>query len=391
MAKAVFKKAEEPVPLEREAEMTDVGASQTSSKPVVAPMFQKAKAAARPKKAAAQTKIEDDDGDEKILQQSPVRKPRAASKKAPTYNLSDSESNGDDMLFDVGKMVKGIDNTSADQNASNRPLFSSGSMPRPISGSGLAKKTAPAVKQVIDLDSDDTDYSKLAPLPVSKRAGPITARSKVLPDVEADEDDDDILPARDLSPPPKASKSSKALKTAAAPPTKSQAYDTDEGDDDILPARVPSPPKAAKASKPAKQTAAKPVKTKASNTAMARKTTQTKLTELPKVMSPAAKAYVAKRARNAAKNDIDAFEAVEKVADEIMDEGSVIANEDDEDDDDEGDESLIVRRPARKAAVLAAVKSKKSYKLDSDEDEDEIEDDEDDEEQESEGFDDDDD
>ena len=87
------------------------------------------------------------------------------------------------------------------------------------------------------------------------------------------------------------------------------------------------------------------------------------------MMSPAAKAYAAKRARNVAKNDTDALDAVEMVADEIMDEGSVTA-----DDDDEGDEGLIVRRPARKAAVQAAVKSKKSYKLDIDEDEDEIED-----------------
>lgn len=385
MAKAVFKKADEPVPLIRETETTDVGASETSSKPVVAPVFQKAKAAARPKNAAAQTKIEDDDGDVQMLRQSPVRKPRAASKKARTYNLSDSESNGDDMLFDVGKMVKGIDNASADQNASSRPLFSSGSMPRPGSSSGLAKKTAPAVKQTIDLDGDDTDYSKLAP-PASKRAAPITARSKVIPDVETDEDDD-IIPARALSPPPKASKKFKAPKTAAAPPTKSQARDTDDDDDDIFPARVPStPPKAAKASKSAKQTTAKPVKAKASTTAIGKKTTQTKLAELPKVMSPAAKAYAAKRARNATKNDTDSFDAVEKVADEIMDEGSVIA---DEDDHDEGDESLVVRRPTRKAAVQAAVKSKKSYKLDSDEDEDE--DDEDEEEQESEGFDDDDD
>lgn len=371
------------MPLIRETETTDVGASQTSYKPVVAPVFQKAKAAARPKKAAAQTKIEDDDGDVQILRQSPVRKPRAASKKARAYKLSDSESNGDDMLFDVGKMVKGIDNASADQNASSRPLFSSGSMPRPGSSSGLAKKSAPAAKQTIDLDGDDTDYSKLA--------APIMARSKVLPDIEADEDDDIIL-SRALSPPPKASKKSKAPKTAAAPPAKSHARDTDEDDDDISPARVASTlPKAAKSSKSAKQTTAKPVKAKASTNAIVKKTTQTKLTELPKVMSPAAKAYAAKRARNATKNDTDAFDAVEKVADEIMDEASVIA---DEDDDDE-DESLVVRRPTRKAAVQAAVKSKKSYKLDSDgdedEDEDEIEGDEDDEEQESEGFDDDDD
>lgn len=386
MAKAVFKKAEEPVPLKTETEMTDVGASQTSSKPVVAPVFQKAKAAARPKKTAAQTKIEDDDGDLEILQQSPVRKPRAASKKVPIYNLSDSESNGDDMLFDVGKMVKGIDNASADQNAGSRPLFSSGSMPRPGSGSGLAKKTAPAAKQVLELDDDDTDYSKLAPVPVSKSGASIKARGKVLPHVETDEDDNGTFPARARSPPPKASKNSKASKAAAAPPTKSQAYDTDEDDGYIFSARIPSPPpKASKSSKPAKQTAVKPVKAKASTTAIVKKATQPKLTELPKVMSPAAKAYAAKRARTAAKNEVDAFNVVEKVAEEIMDEGSMIADEDDDD--------LVVRRPARKAAVQAAVKSKKSYKLDSDEDEeeDEVEDDEDEEDEESEGFDEDDD
>lgn len=384
MAKAVFKKAEEPVPLKTETDMTDIGgASQTSSK-LVAPVFQKAKAPSRPKKTAAQTKIEGDDGDLEILQQSPVRKPRAASKKPPTYNLSDSESNGDDMLFDVGKMVKGIDNASADQNAGGRPLFSSGSMPRPGSGSSLVKKTAPAAKQVLDLDDDDTDYSKLAPVPVSKSGVSIKARGKVFPDVETDDDDNGIFPARARSPPPKASKNSKASKAAAAPPTKLQDYDTDEDGGYIFSARIPSPPpKASKASKPAKQTDVKPVKAKASTTAIIKKATQPKLTELRKVMSPAAKAYAAKRARTAVKNDLDALNVVEKVAEEIMDEGSIIADEDDDD--------LVVRRPARKAAVQAAVKSKKSYKLDSDEDDDEDELEDDEEDEESEGFDEDDD
>lgn len=386
MAKGVFTKAEDPIPLKTETEVADVVASQTSSKPAVAPVFQKAKAAARPRKAAAQTKIEDDDEDLKIIQRSPVRKPRAASKKAPTYNLSDSESNGDDMLFDVGKMVKGIDNASADQNASSRPLFSSGSIPRPVSSSGLAKKSAPVAKQVPDLDGDDTDYSKLAPPPVSKTGALFTARSKAIPDVETDEDDIDIFPARVRSPPLKASKNSKAPRAKTARSTKAHVYDTDE-DDDIFPVRVPSSPlKASKASKSARQTATRPVKAKAPTTAIVKMTTKTKLTELPKVMSPAAKAYAAKLARNAAKNDVDAFDAVEKVADEIMDEVSVIPGE----SDDEEDENLAPPRPARKAAVLAAVRSKKSYQLDSDEDvdDDEIEedDDEEEEEEESEGL-----
>lgn len=40
--------------------------------------------------------------------------------------------------------------------------------------------------------------------------------------------------------------------------------------------------------------------------------------------------------------DVDALNAIEKVAEEIMDEGSIVADE----DDDEEEESLVVRRAA---------------------------------------------
>ncbi len=301
--------------------------------------------AARPKKGAAPTKVESDGEDAKVARSPISRKPRAAAKKAPTYNLSDSESNGDDMLFDVGKMVKGIDNTSTDQSSNTRPLFSSGSMPRPGSSAGLPKKSTATTRQILDLDGDDTDYSKLAPPPAAKRGASITVRSKVLPDDETD-------------------------------------------NDDVFGPRAPSPPKASKPSRAPKAIGAKVVaikpttKAKASGPIAAKKTTHNLLPET-RPMSPAAKAYAAKRARNNTKNDSDDFDVVEKVAHEIMDDGSVLADS----DSDDGD--LIVRRPARKAAVQAVVKTKKSWRLDSDddEDEDEIDDDEQaEDEEESESF-----
>ena len=82
------------------------------------------------KRPAPTKKIESDDEDEEIVRPAVSRRPRAAAKKVPTYNLGDSDSDGDDLVFDVSKMVKGIDNASASQSSSSRPLFSA-SMSRP--------------------------------------------------------------------------------------------------------------------------------------------------------------------------------------------------------------------------------------------------------------------
>lgn len=323
------------------------GVSQSKTEAAVAPIFQKAKAAAERKRPAPAEKVESDDEDEEIVRPTISRRPRAAAQKVPTYNLDDSDSNGDDLDFDVGKMVKGIDSAPADQISNSRPLFSA-SMSRPGSSAGLTKKSSSSAKQIMDIDDDDTDYSKLVPPQASKRGASVTARSMVISD--DDIDDDDGFRARVPSPPPNTSKAPRAPKAAAAKATNPKAA-------------------ASKATEP-KTAASKSAKAKAPTAAAVNKTMQSSVQEPKKMpLSPAAKAYAAKKARNAASVLDDDEDEIEKVANEIMDEGegSVASDADDDDDD------LVVRRPARRAAAQAAEKGKKGWGSES-EDEDEEED-----------------
>lgn len=339
--------------------MTLDGTAQSKTEAAVAPIFQKAKAAAGTKRPAPAKKVESDDEDEEIVRPAISRRPRAAAKKVPTYNLSDSDSNGDDLLFDVGKMVKGIDNAPADQSSNSRPLFSA-SMSRPGSSAGLTKKSSSSTRQPMDVDGDDTDYSKLAPPQASKRGTSVTARSIVVSDDDMDDmddkdDEDDDFRARVPSPPPKASKAPRAPKATAAKAIIAK----------------PTAPKVIES----KITVSKPAKAKAPGAAAVKKTVQSLQEPKKMPLSPAAKAYAAKKAKNAARvlDDDEDDDEVENIANEIMDggEGSVASDADDDDDD------LVVRRPARRAAAQAAVKGKKGWGLESeddDEEEDESED-----------------
>ena len=219
----------------------------------------KARTAAPLKKAAPKKRVvADDDEDEEIVHPTATRHPRAAAAKPVKYNTLDSDSDGEDMLFDVGEMVKGIDTASADKS---RQLFAA-SASRPSSSSGLPKKPVPS-KQTVDMDADDTNYSMLVP-PTTTKGPAVTAREAILSD---DEDDsmDDIVYA------PKAFKPKPAPK--AAPKPKAPAKKATKA--------VSQPPEPKK-----------------------------------NVLSPVGKAYAAMRAKQAAKADDD---EVEKIADEIMD------------------------------------------------------------------------
>lgn len=261
------------------------------------------KKAAVPKPAPSKKPQLDDDesADEELPRPNGGRKPRAAATKPVKYDISDSD--GDDMLFDVGNMVKGI-NTDATNGEASRPLFSA-SMSRPGSSAGFSKRPSSSHRQTIDLDVDDTDYSKLAP-PTTKKGPPVTARQTNLSD-----DDVDSL---DEPPMPKVVKAKPAVKPAPKPKTFTK--------------------KAAAASLAAPK---------------------------PLPLSPAGKAYAAKKAKaeaaakKAEKDDLD----VDGMADEILD--------DDDDDEEEEEEDIVpVRRPARRAAAAAP---KKKWVVSDDEDE----------------------
>ena len=251
------------------------------------------------------------------------RKPRAATSKPVKYNTLDSDSDGDDMLFDVGKMVKGIDTASASADTS-RPLFSA-SLYRPGSSAGPPKKpaTSRTTPAVVD-DFDDTNYSMLAP-PTARKGPAMTARETILSDDEEDSLDN-IVPA------PKA-KARQAPKPTATVAPKAKA-----------------PPKATAAAltkKPSKQPASQLSEPK----------------KLP--LSPAAKAYAAKKAKQeklALETENDSEDEVEKIANEIMNDGE------DEDEDEEPPAAAGAgRRPARRAASAAP---SKKWVISDDEDED---------------------
>lgn len=219
----------------------------------------KARTAAPLKKAAPKKRVvADEDEDEEIVRPTATRQPRAAAAKPVKYNTLDSDSDGEDMLFDVGNMVKGIDTAPADNS---RQLFAA-SASRPGSSSGLPKKSVPS-KQTVDMDVDDTNYSMLVP-PTTAKGPAVTARETILSDTD-DDSMDDVVYA------PKASKPKPAPK--AAPKPKAPAKKATKA--------VSQPPEPKK-----------------------------------NILSPVGKAYAAMRAKQAAKKDED---EVEKIADEIMD------------------------------------------------------------------------
>ena len=288
----------------------------------------KAKAPAPPKKAPAPSEKPasegDDSEDEEIIRPAASRKPRAAATKPVKYNTNDSGSDGDDMLLDVGNMVKGIGTNSTSANNS-RPLFSA-TMSRPGSSAGLPKKTASSrIAEVVD--EDDTNYSMLAP-PTTGKGPAMTARKATL----SDEEDDSLLSIDDLDRAPKATKPKPVSKAAAKPVAKPKA-----------PVRAP----------PAKKPA-KPV------------SQPTEPKKMP--LSPAAKAYAAKKAKlareaAAAAEDLGDDE-IDQVANEIMDE------DEGTDDEEPAAAAAAAWRPARRAAAATATKKKWVISDDDEDDED---------------------
>lgn len=282
------------------------------------------------------------------------RNRRAATTKATKYAPSDSDSDFDDANFDVGKMVRGVPTTGTTTGAAraverSRPLFSNrASMSRPGSSHGL-NLNGNKRSNGFDTEADDTDYAQLAPASTKKTGIAVVARDTAATGSDGGEDSDvamfDVAPIR------------KAVKPVA------------------------------KAVKPlTKQPATKPAVAAAA----------TKKQSKPLTLSPAAKAYAKKqeKARSAppppppaprkmkkfvdgnGSDSDDAGDAVEKVANDILD------DDDNDDNDDDGEEEVVIsKRPARRAAAAAAAstaaKGKAKYTVDtSDEDEEEEEDDE---------------
>ena len=340
--------------------MTIDGALDSDEDVKAAPVLEKAKMApvsSKPAVVKKKLEAEDDSADEEVTRPKAgaARKPRAAARKPVKYNVVDDDSDsdlGDDMLFDVGKMVKGIGAGSATNGTSSstaapvieRPLFSqSSATSRPGSSAGLKPNAAAARKSMaksspLDDDdmADDTDYTRLAQSVKGKNR---TARETILSD-DDDDDEDEFGMSPAPAPVVTKTKPAAATKKPAAPKEKS----------------APKVKKDAPVVKAVKEVATKPAK--------------------PVTLSPAAKAYAARVARkNVIESDSEGEDEVEKMAEEILDD-----EDGREEEEDEDEESMIkpkskanpkqvasAVRPARQAR--AAASKKKAWVLSDDDDE----------------------
>ncbi|KAF4587450.1 DNA topoisomerase 2 [Ophiocordyceps camponoti-floridani] len=194
----------------------------------------KASAAKSSQPAATQSKMPS------LAEPTEGRSKRAAASKAKTmFSLSDSEDD-DQLLGDIGAMVKGIGKPEAD--ASTR--FSLHAMNRPESshGGGPSKLKTKASKSSFD-DADDTNYEMLA------RSSPAKAGAKkdVIDSFLSDEDDfeDDVraAPKTELKAPapPALSPAAKAYAARKGARRPVISDDEDDEDDDEVMVSAPAP------------------------------------------------------------------------------------------------------------------------------------------------------
>jgi len=237
-------------------------------------------ASAESDKPSKSSKTRKDEDSDVIMEDAKPSRRAAAKAKARYVESSDSESDSDnDMdLGDVGSLVKGIGGGSSAAASNRLSLFS---MSRPEDGSLSAKRLKPARKEskssnfAEDDEHDDTNYEALAMS--SPRKGPTTAAAGKKPADALD----DFLSDDDL--PSAATKPSASSSTGAASKAKPLAV-------------VPTQPK--KRGRPL-GSKNKPKDDPSSTTTKAGAKPKLKQTTL----SPAAKAYAAKKAKASIDDD----------------------------------------------------------------------------------------
>ncbi|KAI0482864.1 DNA topoisomerase [Xylariaceae sp. FL0804] len=287
-----------------------------------------------------QAAAEESDDDEVVL---PARSKRAAATKAKSFVLSDdSESDDDKMLGDVGALVKGITKNNAESSEDKTGRLSLFAMSRPESSHGNAAsktKSKSFSTKTFDFDSqDDTNYEMLAkPSPHKK------SRADELDSFLSDDD----LPAVTKATAP--SKAKVAASSSEEPKPKASASSSS-----AAPAVKKARGRPAGAKTKPKDEAPPPAKKKATAAAAAK----------PSELSPAAKAYAAKKGGGPM--------AKAKQA--------VLHMEEDEDDDDDADDldmaddydvdSPPPRPAARGRPGRAAAAKSRPIVLDDDDDDD---------------------
>lgn len=267
----------------------------------------------------------------------PQRKP------AKITELSDSDSdNGDDLLGDVSKMVKGIGAPVRSSKSDSRELFSEQSRP---SGSAALKAASKESSKVSAYDlEDDTDYSKLIPQNSPRRTLQVKSKEpRVISDGDGDHHNGDIEMIHsddEESPAAPVAKSKANAKTKQTTTTKSKAKSTT-----ISGTGRPR-------GRPKKDTS---TTTKAAPSAAPKKQLQ------QMTLSPAAKAYASKQTKSKKKTLMDdSDDDIDAMANDIL--NSPGGGQESDDD------SIVKPAPARRTAGRPArqAASRKTYTIEPD-------------------------
>lgn len=354
----------------------------------------------------------DKSNEEDVVKKPAARKPRAAASKPVRYDRdSDSEaSNGDDLLGDITNMVKGLPGGNDKSSTDQKSLFSTS---RAITnGNASLKAAAPmTTKNYAEISEDDTtNFMALVPQPSPRRSINVTKNVELTDD--EDEDRDDVRPLTTTKSRSKSTKPPKAAATEKATPVvrSDSEADSDKNPDTIVtkPKSRAAPSKKANATSKPPKAAAKPPAAKRNPAPKKSKPTSSTSGPAPAKkapLSPAAKAYAAKQAKNnSKKNRIldsdDEDDAIQAMADDLLDSPSVgpttaatvaaaaaaAAKEVDSDVENWPPPAVPRKaatatgaatstagakkaRPARRAAVEAATKKKPVYFISDEEDE----------------------
>lgn len=295
----------------------------------------------------------------------PTGRDRAArtARKPITYGIS-SDSEGSDGDFDVSKMVKGIgqpDSSAGGGASSNSRQLFSASLSRPGSSAGLAaRKSFSRDRPMLDDDSaDETDYTRLAPM--STGPATVTAKTTIL----SEDDSMDGLDGPATAPPVVPAATAVVSKKRGRPAGAKNAARTTKDNGPVV-----EPPKA------------KPSKKKTDDSTATKVKPASKPVEKKKqlTLSPAAKAYAAKQAKQTKTSTFDPDDDGDDDDDDGDDDVVVVKRRGKEEEDDvdkiaddmlsdEDDEDVIIAKPAAaRPTRRAAAQTKKAWVVEDDSD-----------------------
>jgi DNA topoisomerase II len=281
---------------------------------------------------------------------------RAAATKAPVkYTVdSDDDSDGDDLLADLGTLVKPLGGNTTE----SKPLFNA-STSRPSSSHDFKLPTKLAAPKISDSISDDeeTDYKALAPQSSPRRSILVTNKDTTIYDDNDASDHDDDDSEEDFK--PAASKAKAPIGSGRGRPKK--AVDSDV---ESVKTKVKAPPK-----KKAPAAAAPAIKKVAASAVTAnKKAAAAAAAKKEPPQSPAAKAYAKRLAKK--KTVILSDDEDDDLVNDLLD--SPAGKGGDAMDVGDSDEDEV--KPAMRAGRRAAT-TKKPVKYAFDDSDDEVEND----------------